>query len=104
DSMKEAFLETRGFTELLEQFMSDQEYAEIQSRLLKNPECGDVIPGCGGIRKLRVPDVARGKGKRGGARLLYIYFPEVKKFYMVTIYGKNVKRDVSMEEKKELKE
>lgn len=75
---------------------------ELQQELMDNPEKGAVMPGCGGLRKVRVADPKRGKGKRGGARVIYLYVPEAKWFFMLDIYGKDEKDDLSAGEKKSL--
>ena len=69
---------------------------------MANPELGDVMKGCGGLRKLRTADPRRGKGKRGGARVIYLYVPEAKWFFLLDVYGKDEKDDLSAGEKKEL--
>lgn len=51
--------------------MDDEAYLAFQDELKKNPEAGDVIQGTGGLRKLRFGDPRRGKGKRGGLRVIY---------------------------------
>jgi hypothetical protein len=56
--------------------------------------------GCGSLRKLRIPDPRRGKGKRGGARVIYLHVPEAKVIYLITVYGKDQKDDLSAEDKK----
>ena len=101
--MRGVFIESSEFTEWIGLFLSDDSYADIQRRLMDNPESGDVIPGCGGLRKLRTADPKRGKGKRGGARLIYLYVPEARHFYMLDIYGKDEKDDLTNDEKKELR-
>ena len=53
------------------------------------------MPGCGGLRKLRIADPGRGKGKRGGARVIYLHTPEANVFFLITIYGKGEKGDLS---------
>ena len=58
--------------------------------------------GCGGLRKFRTADPKRGQGKRGGARVIYLYVPEAKSFFMLDIYGKDEKDDLSSTEKKVL--
>jgi hypothetical protein len=58
--------------------------------------------GCGGLRKIRAADPKRGKGKRGGARVIYLYVAETKWFFMLDIYGKDEKDDLSAGEKKDL--
>ena len=61
-----SFIETRLFTKLVVDYLSDEEYAALQAVLMRDPETGPVIPGSGGVRKLRW--AAPGRGKRGGYR------------------------------------
>ena len=58
------------------------------------------MPGCGGLRKLRVADVKRGKGKRGGVRVIYLHIEEADQIHLVTVYGKDQKDDLSTDDKK----
>ena len=97
--MKAVFIETTNFTQWLGEFMSDDAYAAFQWLLMENPTCGDVMPGCGGLRKVRTVDARRGQGKRGGARVIYLHVPEVQKFFMLDIYGKDEKDDLTAPEK-----
>ena len=60
------------------------------------------MPGCGGLRKVRTADPKRGKGKRGGARVIYFYIPETKWFFLLDIYSKDEKDDLTAAEKKTL--
>jgi hypothetical protein len=62
------------------------------------------MPGCGGLRKLRIADPKRGKGKRGGARLIYLHIPLIEHFLLIDIYGKDEQEDLSVGEKKILKQ
>ena len=78
--------------------------AVLQQLLMENPEAGAVMPGCGGLRKLRSSDASRGKGKRGGARVIYLHVPLARRFYMLDIYGKDEKDDPSADEKKQLRQ
>ena len=55
------------------------------------------------MRKVRTTDSKRGKGKRGGARVIYLHVPDAKRFYLLDIYGKNEKDDLSAEAKKLLR-
>ena len=71
--MKLVFFETPLFTRLLADYLNDESYQALQRMLLENPELGDVIPGTGGFRKVRWEDSRRGKGKRGGLRVIYYY-------------------------------
>lgn len=64
-----SFVETKLFTRLVQEFLSDDEYSKLQQALLADPEVGAVIPGSGGIRKLRWG--LAGRGKRGGIRVIY---------------------------------
>ena len=73
--MKRLFVETRIFTQRLEAKGAKGLLDAIQSKILENPEAGDVMPGCGGVRKLRVADPTRSKGTRGGLRVLFLDLP-----------------------------
>jgi hypothetical protein len=102
--MKATFVETTGFTESISAFVSDAAYAGLQQQLMANPDAGDVMPGCGGLRKIRVADLKRRKGKRRGARVIYLHVPRASHFYLLDIYGKNEKDDLSSVEKKHLRQ
>lgn len=101
--MQASFIETSEFTEWVAEYLPDGVYSSIQQQLLQNPHFGPVMPGCGGLRKLRVADPRRGKGKRGGVRLIYLYIPEARWFYLLDIYGKDEKDDLTADEKHQLK-
>ena len=68
--------------------------------LIDHLDAGDVIPGAGGARKLRW--AAKGKGKRGGARIIYLYMMVASRIYLLRCYAKNVKADLTADEKKDL--
>jgi RelE toxin of RelE / RelB toxin-antitoxin system len=70
--------------------------------LIDHPDAGDVMPGSGGVRKLRW--AARGKGKRGGARIIYLYVVIAARVYLIRCYAKNVKTDLTSDEKKQLRQ
>lgn len=70
--------------------------------LIDHPGGGDVIPGAGGARKLRW--AAKGKGKRGGARIVYLYVVIAASVYLLRCYAKNVKTDLTADEKKQLRQ
>ena len=63
------FVETHVFTERVKELLDDETYAGFQAYLAEYPQAGDVIEGTGGLRKIRV--AAKGRGKRGGARVIY---------------------------------
>jgi len=70
---------------------------------MEDPARGDVMPGCGGLRKARFAGPTRGKGKRGGVRVVYLHIPEVDRIDMITIYAKGEKDDLDGNEKKALR-
>ena len=86
------FVETRLFTRIVGEYLSDQEYLELQSALAQNPELGTVIPQSGGVRKLRW--ATRGRGKRGGVRVIYFVRTLQGVIWMLTIYPKNVVENI----------
>lgn len=69
---------------------------------MENPVKGTPMRGCGGLRKIRTRDPKRGKGKRGGARVIYLYVPETQQFFMIDIYSKDEKDSLTVAEKKTL--
>jgi hypothetical protein len=101
--MKATFIETTEFTRAISEFLPDHTYAKFQQRLMLNPDQGAVMAGCGGLRKVRMADSKRGKGKRGGARVIYLYVPTAKRFYLLDVYDKDEKDDLSAHEKKQLR-
>jgi len=98
--MLKTFIESGEFTAWVKSYLTDDDLAAMQRELLAEPEIGDVIPGCGGLRKLRVADPKRGKGKRGGARVVYLHIAGADQIYLITVYGKDQKDDLSADDKK----
>ncbi len=98
------FVETSEFSRWQPRFLPDDACAELQRELVANPQKGDVMPGCGGLRKLRIADPKRQKGKRGGARVIYLHIPEADQFLMLDIYGKGEKDDLTPAERKDLRD
>jgi hypothetical protein len=101
--MRAVFIEASGFTEWVSEFLSDDALLLLQHELMANPTKGTPIVGCGGLRKIRLGDPRRGQGKRSGARVIYLYVPETRWFFMIDIYGKNEKDDLTPGEKKQLR-
>ena len=95
------FIETKLFTQLIQEYLSDGEYAELQKALLVNPEAGSVIPGSGGVRKIRWR--AQGRGKRGGYRVIYFVQKTAQTFWMLTIYPKNVRENIPAQTLKQIR-
>ncbi|WP_055326067.1 hypothetical protein [Ralstonia solanacearum] len=82
--------------------LSDDEYSALQQELLAQPDAGDVIKGTGGLRKLRFSDKRRGKGKRGGLRVIYYHWDGGSQFWMFVVYDKDEAADLSSDERKVL--
>jgi len=101
--MRRVFFETPLFTRLLPNYLSDESYRALQRALLENPIKGDVMPGTGGFRKIRWEDPRRGKGKRGGLRVIYYPLGVDKQIWFFTLYDKNEAQNLTAEEKKTLK-
>jgi hypothetical protein len=97
------FVEAPAFTRHLSGHLSDDEYKELQAALGANPELGDLMPGTGGFRKMRWGDARRGKGRRGGLRIIYYYFPSDQEIWLMTLYDKDEASDLTAREKKALK-
>ncbi len=72
----------------------------MQNEIAERPDKGKVMPGCGGLRKLRFNDPNRGKGRRGGLRVIYLYVPEARRVDFFDVYGKDEKDDLTPKEKK----
>ncbi len=87
------FVETTHFTRLLFENLSDESYRALQLTLILRPEHGSVIPGSGGLRKIRW--ARAGRGKRGGVRVIYYWNSEHSTVYLLFLYRKNESGDLS---------
>ena len=90
------FIETPIFTETVQALLEDDEYKSLQVALLLRPEQGSIIPGSGGLRKVRW--ASKGKGKRGGLRVIYYWDKKTEPFYMLFVYSKSKKDDLSQDQ------
>jgi hypothetical protein len=97
------FIESSAFTRQLSQYLSEEGYRALQNALARNPQAGDLMPGTGGFRKVRWADPRRGKGRRGGLRIIYYYFARDSQIWLMTLFDKNEAADLSPTEKKSLK-
>ena len=97
------FIEAPAFTRYVSEYLADDEYCELQNQLANNPALGDLMPGTGGFRKLRWADPRRGKGRRGGLRIIYYYFSADQQIWLMTLYDKDEAADLTPKEKKALK-
>ncbi len=94
-------VETRAFTTRIGAILSDDEYREMQLYLVAFPEAGNVIPGTGGLRKFRW--AAKGRGKRGGARIIYFWQRTSETLLLLFAYPKNERGDLSTAQKRALR-
>jgi hypothetical protein len=95
------FIETSVFTKLIVELLPDDSYRLLQYDIAKNPQAGDLIPAGGGIRKLRF--ALPGKGKRGGARLIYYWQTSKHRTYMLLAYAKAKKENLEPDQVARLK-
>jgi hypothetical protein len=98
------FFEAPPFTRYLRDYLADEEYRSLQHLLAQNPELGNMMSGTGGFRKLRWADQRRGKGRRGGLRIIYYYFSREQQIWLMTLYGKNEADDLTAAEKSALRD
>lgn len=101
--MIRTFIETEIFKSLVDQESDKDLESTIKSDLLENPARGDVVSATGGVRKFRVSDKSRGKGKRGGFRVLYLDLPKCERTYLLFLYSKDDLENISPDQKKALK-
>lgn len=97
--MTRIFKEMESFSKKwIELGLDDNDLATLQEMLLKNPKLGDVIPGASGIRKVRIP--VEDTGKRSGGRVIYIDVELRECIYLLDVYVKSEKTDLTEKEKK----
>lgn len=96
--MLQTVAESPLFAKQASALFTEEEKADLIEFLAANPLAGDEIPGTGGVRKIRFG--AKGKGKRGGARVIYFWYSENAPIYALLAYGKNEKTDLSPDETK----
>lgn len=102
--MDRTFIEVPMFTRKWYSLgLTDDNLKDLQEELLKNPKAGDVIKGTGGLRKIRIPMEYKGKGTRGGARVIYVDIELKETIYFVNVYTKDEQDDLTEEEKKAFK-
>lgn len=96
------FIEAPAFTRHLSSYLADDAYRALQIALTREPDNGDLMPGTGGFRKLRWADPRRGKGRRGGLRVIYYHFASSHQIWLMTLYDKDEAADLTPKEKKAL--
>jgi hypothetical protein len=97
-----SFIETKLFSRLVSEYLSDGEYAKLQQRLIEDPGAGDLIPGSGGVRKLRWKGSSRGKS--GGVRVIYYARTRQGEIWMLTLYAKSVTDNIPAHILKKIKD
>jgi mRNA-degrading endonuclease RelE of RelBE toxin-antitoxin system len=94
-------VETRVFTTRIDELLSSDDYCALQLELLARPDQGNVIPGSGGLRKLRWS--ATGRGKRGGTRIIYHWHPASHRIILLFVYAKNERDDLTPSQREALR-
>ena len=94
-------VETPEFLTRIDKLMTDGEREQLIAYLAANPTAGDLIPGTGGVRKLRWG--LEGRGKRGGARVIYFYQKANLPLFALTIFAKNERADISQRDRNALR-
>ena len=102
--MKAIFVELPPFERFRADYLDDDAFRRLQQLLMLNPEAGAMIPGSGGLRKLRFADERRGKGKRGGIRVIYYWWDAGFQFWLFTIYDKDEMSDLTKTQRETLKQ
>lgn len=101
--MKAVFVELPAFARHRAEYLDDSAFTRLQGELMKKPDAGDLIKDSGGLRKLRFADSRRGKGKRGGLRVIYYWWDSGSQFWLFTVYDKDQADDLSAEQRRTLK-
>lgn len=104
--MQRLVIQTKIFSEILDGLIRKKQlllkdYEELEKSLVEHPKQGDVIPGLSGLRKIRLKSSY--SGKRGEFRVDYLDIPKAEVLYLIVVYPKNLKEDLSSEEKREIK-
>jgi hypothetical protein len=94
-------VETREFLKRVNPLMSGSERAELVAFVGANPEAGEIIPGTGGVRRIRW--ALQGAGKRGGARVIYYYHDERLPVFLLSAYAKSRKANLNQAERNAMK-
>ena len=97
-----SFIESKLFSRLVGEYLTDDEYARLQGALIGAPESGALAPGSGGVRKLRWAQP--GRGKRGGIRVIYYAKTREGVIWMLTIYAKNEEENIPAHVLRKIKE
>ncbi len=86
------FIETKLFTKIVQDYLTDEEYRLLQQSLILNPDSGAVVKNSGGVRKVRWAN--KGRGKRGAYRVVYFVRRTNNTIWMLTMYPKSVQDSI----------
>ena len=101
--MKAVFVELPAFERKRPGYLDEHGFGALQTALMRNPTVGEMIEGTGGLRKMRFVDKRRGKGKRGGLRVIYYWWSAGMQFWLYTMYDKDESDDLTPQQRKILK-
>jgi len=96
------FIEAPSFTRILSGYLDDEAYTALQWALVLHPESGSVVPGSGGVRKMRW--AGSGRGKRGGLRVIYYWRNHASEIWMLTLYAKSEAENIPSHTLRAIKE
>ena len=100
--MTKEFIITKEFDRAWKELgLNDDDLSELEIFLCKNPDCGDTLEGTGGVKKVRW--ALEGRGKSGGARIIYLDIVFVGHIYLLTAFPKNEKANLSKSERNQMK-
>jgi hypothetical protein len=102
--VKALFVELPAFERHRSEYLDDEAFSALQAALMADPEAGDEIRDPGGLRKVRFADSRRGKGKRGGLRVIYYWWALGPQFWLFTLYGRGEVSDLTAEQRKVVRE
>ncbi|WP_342754869.1 toxin [Pantoea sp. MBD-2R] len=102
--MDAIFVELPPFARHRADYLSDEAFISLQNLLMLSPWCGDVIQHTGGLRKVRLGDENRQKGKRAGLRVIYYWWQENAQFLLFTLYSKGEMGDLTVSQKSMLRQ
>ena len=101
--MEREFVETFEFRRRWKALkLDDDDLRALQDTLCADPQAGDLIQGTGGVRKVRL--VLRGKGKSGGARVVYVDFVAEEHLYLISVFAKNEQGNLTAKQKREIRD
>ena len=102
--MDAIFIELPAFERRRPEYLDDEDYRRLQETMMQSPESGQLIKESGGMRKFRHGDKRRGKGTRGGLRVIYYYWTAGAQFWLFTLYNKDEQSDLTARQRAAFKE